>query len=249
MAKYSTRLLTLVLLAATPLAFPSGPLLGQEPLVTDRPDFTESAAAVVPGRVQVEAGATFESLDGIDAWSVGELLARIGVISGVELRVGVPSWIDVDGLEGFDDAFLGGKVEIPASDTWGTAVLFGTTVPVGDEEVAAAEWQPEVVLALERDLSERVGVGFNGGWGRPVVGEERVDELFGSAAVGFDLGDGWGAFAETFGFVTDGDGRAFVNGGITRLIGLDLQLDARIGTGVGGASDEWFAGVGLSQRW
>lgn len=249
MAKYSTRFLMLVLLATPPLAFSSGPLLGQEPLVTDRPDFTESAVSIVPGRVQVEAGATFESGDEVDAWSVGELLARIGVISGVELRVGVPSWIDVDGLDGFDDAFLGGKVEIPASDTWGTAVLFGTTVPVGDEEVAAAEWQPEVVFALERDLSERVGVGFNGGWSRPVEGEERVDELFGSAAVGFDLGGGWGAFGETFGFVTDGDGRAFVNGGITRLIGLDLQLDARVGAGVGGASDVWFAGVGFSRRW
>lgn len=36
-----------------------------DPLVGDRPDFTESAVTIAPGRVQVEAGATFYADTGL----------------------------------------------------------------------------------------------------------------------------------------------------------------------------------------
>ncbi|MDX1660461.1 MAG: transporter [Gemmatimonadota bacterium] len=228
----------------------ASPLTAQEPLVTDRPDFTESAASVEPGRIQIEAGTTFESADGLEAWTVGEVLGRIGVSPAIELRVGVPSYLDVNGAEGFDDAFLGTKVELPGGSGWGTALLAGTTVPVGDADVAANEWQPEIVLALARDLSQRAGLGFNLGWGRPVVEGEREDEFLASAAVGYDLGDGWGAFGEAFGFATGDDaGPAFLDAGVTRLVGPDFQLDARVGAGLFQAAGEWFAGIGFSRRW
>lgn len=226
------------------------PLQAQEPLVTDRPDFTESAASVEPGRVQVEAGATFGSADDVEVWSVGETLARIGVVPAIELRVGIPSWIDAEGLDGFDDAFLGAKLEIPAGGRWETALLAGTTVPVGDDEVAADAWQPELVLALAKELSGRVGLGINAGWSRPVVDGKREDEFLGSAAAGLDLGDGWGAFGEAFGFATTDDaGPAFLDVGVTRLFGPDLQLDARAGAGLFQAAGDWFVGIGFARRW
>jgi hypothetical protein len=49
-----------------------------EPLVTDRPDFTESAATVTRGRTQVEMGYTFTSAGDFDEHAMGELLVRIG---------------------------------------------------------------------------------------------------------------------------------------------------------------------------
>lgn len=218
-------------------------------LITDRPDFTESAASVEPGHVQIEAGTTFSDTDPGDESTVGELLARIGLVPGVELRVGVPSWIRAGGLDGFDDGFLGGKGEIPAGAGWEAAVLAGTTVPIGDGDVAADAWQPEVVLAFARDLAEGAGLGLNVGWGRPVEDGDRFDEFRGSAAVGLDLGGGWGAFGETFGFVADEAGPAFVDGGVTRLFGPDFQLDARVGAGLFQAAGEWFIGIGFARRW
>ena len=56
----------------------------QQPLISDRPDFTESAATITPGRVQMEAGYTFARLEEVEGHAIGEILARIGVLSGVE---------------------------------------------------------------------------------------------------------------------------------------------------------------------
>ncbi|MFQ5990494.1 MAG: hypothetical protein ACE5K9_11330 [Candidatus Methylomirabilales bacterium] len=55
--RFSSILATLIVLAW------SGWCTGQgskpDPLVTDRPDFTESTETVAPGRFQIEAGYTF----------------------------------------------------------------------------------------------------------------------------------------------------------------------------------------------
>lgn len=232
------------------LGLSAGALLAQEPLVTDRPDFTESASAVEPGRVQVEAGVTREEVDGGSVTTIGEILARIGVVPGIEARVGAPSWIESSAASGIGNAFLGAKAEVPAGGGWDGAILFGATVPVGDEDVASDAWEPEVVVAASHELGPRAELGLNAGWGRPLEDEERVDEFVASGAVGFDLGDGWGAFAEAFGFATvDDAGPAHLNAGVTRRMGPDLQLDARIGAGLFQAAGEWFVGIGFSRRW
>lgn len=247
MAKSSVRLL---LLLGVLLALPTQARPAQDPLVTDRPDFTESADAVEPGRVQVEAGATREEVEGGQVTSVGEVLGRIGIVPGLEARVGAPSWIDSSLGSGIGSAFLGAKAEVPVGGSWDGAILFGTTVPVGEEDVSPDAWEPEVVVAASRELGRRAGLGLNAGWGRPVEGEDRVHEFRASGAMGFDLGEGWGAFAEAFGFATPDDaGPAFLDGGVTRLVGPDLQLDARIGAGLFQASGEWFVGFGVSRRW
>lgn len=245
MTKHAARPALVLALVLVPAS-----LGAQEPLVTDRPDFTESASSVVPGRVQLEAGATLDRVDDENAVTLGEALFRIGVVPGLEARVGVPSWIDAGEASGLDSGFLGAKAELPAGAGWDLALLVGTTVPIGDDEVASDEWEPEAVLAAGRDLSETTGLGVNLGWGRPSDGEERIDEWRGSVAAGFDLGGGWGAYGEAFGFVTDGDaGPAFLDAGVTRLLGPDLQLDARVGAGLFDAAGDAFVGVGVSKRW
>jgi hypothetical protein len=61
-------------------------------MVTDRPDFTESASVVPRGRVQLEAGYTYardEDAGVLAAHSYPEALARIGVVDDrLELRLG-----------------------------------------------------------------------------------------------------------------------------------------------------------------
>src|SRR5688500_373298 len=75
--------------AAACVTAPGGP---RTPLVTDRPDFTESAVTV-PGGVQVEAGATYAGEAGADGTTVGEVLVRAALTPRAELRVGVPSYV------------------------------------------------------------------------------------------------------------------------------------------------------------
>ena len=63
-----------------------------EPLITDRPDFTESTDAIPAGHFQLEAGYTFtydrEHTDRVRDHAAPEFLLRIGVIDDVELRLG-----------------------------------------------------------------------------------------------------------------------------------------------------------------
>lgn len=231
------------------------PLAAQEPLVTDRPDFTESAVSVVPGRVQLEAGWTMETADEVDVHTLGEVLFRIGVLPRTEFRVGLNSFVTVDApggdSSGLDDVSIGAKFELleGRASRPQTAVLIGTTVPTGDGEVAAEEWQPEAILALEWDLSHRVGLGVNGGWTYAGTDDDRFHEGKASAAVGVGLTERVGAFFEAFGFVSEEEDPAFFDAGLTYLVSDDFQLDGRVGVGLDDDASDWFVGLGISQRW
>ena len=68
-------------------------------LVTDRPDFTESAVSVAPGRVQLEGGYTFSRIEAERTHTVGELLARFGAVDRLEFRLGINSAVVVQRFE------------------------------------------------------------------------------------------------------------------------------------------------------
>ena len=222
------------------------------PLVTDRPDFTESTATVEPGRVQVEGGYTYADEEGGTSHSVGELLGRIGATERLEVRVGLNSvgFVDAGGTSevGVEDASLGVKLALVGGDALAAAVLAGTTIPTGRSPLGGESAVPSVVLALSR------GVGAIG-WGGNVVAEwpedgagERYTDLGASLAAGVGLTDRTGLFLEVYGFRSpgrSGSGRLYLDGGLTRMLREDLQVDARVGGGEGG----WFVGVGLARRW
>jgi hypothetical protein len=73
-----------------------------------------------------------------------------------------------------------------------------------------------------------------------------------SIALGVSLSDKWGSYIEYFGLYTDGlaadFSQHFIDGGFTYLVNYNLQLDVRAGTGLNDASEDLFAGVGLSYR-
>lgn len=238
------------------------PLGGQEaepdPLVTDRPDFTESAATVAPGRFQLEAGYTFTRSGDERQHEAGEALLRVGIGDPIELRLGVPSFTTADGAdverEGFGDASIGLKatlVEPATAGTPRTALLLGTSLPTGDAGIGSAGLQPGATVALAWDLPDGVGLGVNLGY--ESVEEEEVDfgRAKGSVAVGLPLAGPIGAFLEGFLLVPEGSRpeEPFLDGGVTWLVGPNLQLDARVGAGFEGPDPSYFAGAGLSARW
>ena len=232
-----------------------------EPLVTDRPDFTESASVPGGGRVQVEGGWTVEEAEDVGEHSLGEILVRIGFGERFEARIEPATWIAVEGdggedISGLDDAGIGFKVlflEASSPGVPAVALLAGTTIPTGDDEIGVESWQPEARLALGWDLSEIWSLGANAGWGRPEEGGERFDQALGSVAVGRALGERLGAFAELYGFAPAGaegdDDAAYFDGGLTLAFGLDAQLDVRAGVGLTDASADWLFGLGFARRW
>ena len=246
---------------------------GEEPpLITDRPDFTESPIAVAPGLFQLEGGYTFSKDAGEDTHTLGEILLRIGILQRLEARIGLNSFVvstepgEPDGglppsrprsVRGLDDVTLAVKVELvrPAPSSPGVprlGIIAGTSLPTGRSDIGANGLQPGVLLAAAWELTGRLGLGTNFGYAYLEDEAGRFDQLSGSVAFGFSLTERLGTFAEYFGTFPVGSGRESANSadaGITYLLGPSLQLDMRIGLGLDGPRPNDFRGAGASWRW
>jgi hypothetical protein len=99
------------------------PTPGLGPLVSDRPDFTESASVVPTRYVQVESGYTVSRDASVTTQALGEVLARIGLHPRVELRLAPNSYTqERDGrqrVSGFQDVSIGTKLALtPGADAF-----------------------------------------------------------------------------------------------------------------------------------
>jgi hypothetical protein len=230
----------------------------EAPLVTDRPDFTESAVTVPRGDVQLESGYTFTRAEDGDEHALGEILLRIGLVERLEARIGLGShaWMTAAGNDpsGFEDPSLGLKAVLAQEERAGVAaaVLAATSIPIGDRDVGEDDWQPEIKLAVSRGLSEALALAANAGYARASEGGEGFDQGSASLSLGMGLSERWGAYAEAYGTFPaspSGDDEAVLNGGFTFLLHPLLQLDARAGAGLTDAAPDFFVGVGIARRW
>ena len=231
-----------------------------EPLVPDRPDFTDGVLIVGRGRPQVEAGLTFARAGSARETSLGEALLRVALSERAELHVGVPSYLRArDGFEsasGFDNSFLGTKIQISPGDDGkiGIALLAGTTLPTGSRRVAErGGLQPEIKLALAKEFSERVELGVNLGYARERDGRQRFSDFFASASLSASLSERLGGFFEIFArskVNAAGDDARYLATGLSYRVNPDLMLDVRVGRGVGNdfGGPDYFAGAGASLR-
>ena len=233
----------------------------EDPLVPDRPDFTEGTSIVPRGHFQLEGGATVGRIEDVDTTTFGELLVRIGAGERWEGRIGVSSYNRVetplDSVSGFDDPAIGLKVRF--TDSAGdlapgqpaAALVFETSIPGGDRELTADEWVPAAILALDWELGLRFGLGANVGYSYAAGEEDRFHQLFASLSSGFAITDRVGSYLEWYGFLEeseDGPSTHYVDGGVSFLINNDLQVDARVGTGLNDADPDWYVGVGAAVR-
>jgi len=231
-----------------------------EPLVPDRPDFTDGVLIVDRGRLQIEGGVTLNRAGSARETSLGEVLVRLPLSERAELRVGVPSYLrvhdDIETVSGFDNSFLGAKFLIlpPNDGNIGIAVLAGATLPTGSRRVAErGGLQPEIKLALAKEFSERIGLGVNVGYARENDGGERFNNFFASASLGVSLMERLGSFFEVVMLSkvnANGDDARYIATGLSYRVNLNLMVDVRVGRGVGNdfGSPDTFAGAGLSLR-
>jgi hypothetical protein len=255
---------SLVLLAAAPLAGQDFSGIA-EPLTSDRPDFTESTSIVPQGHVQVEGGYTMSRVEEEKASTLGEVLVRIGVSERLEARIGAGSFNRIDtgvagagDVTGFEDPSLSVKIALTEDDPNllppgrpFMALLLGTSVPVGDDELTTDEWEPFAKLALGWDLNDWWSLSSNVSYAYLADGGDRIHQLSASLSSGFSLTDRMGAYVEYYAFseeTLDGPSTHYVDGGVTWSVSPDLQLDARVGFGLNDPSPDWFAGVGAAVR-
>ncbi len=227
--------------------FDAAPAWAQADLVTDRPDLTESAVTVEPGKIQIETGVLFtQDKSGGATSEVTEVLGtllRIGLRDRLELRIGFDGLISVPGASGLGDASLGAKVML-AEETANrpqVAVLVETSVPIGGEEFTSDDYAPSVRLALSKDFGDSLGIGLNIGAEFP----EDDEILFYTLAAGVGIDDKNGVFFEVFG---DSESSHSFDVGWTYLAKSNLQFDVAAGVGLSDEAPDWFVGLGISVR-
>lgn len=245
-----------------------GPNL-DEPIVTDRPDFTEASVTVGQGVVQIETGYTYVYDDNASqsfrAHTAPEMLLRVGVLADwFELRLGYTYLEETTHtfgvgrttVNGSDDLYLGMKFALTgqAGILPEMAIMPQMRVPSGSSEVTAGETLPGVNWLYGWDVTEFIATG-----GQTQV-NRRLDDATGepyaefsqSWTINYSLADRLGGYTEWFCLAPDGadtnHNENYFDGGLTFLLTDDVQLDARAGVGLNDAAADMFTGVGLSIR-
>jgi hypothetical protein len=245
----------------------TGPDL-DEPLATDRPDFTEASSTVGRGVLQLESGYTYFLNDDAglreELHSCGEFLFRYGVIDDwFELRLVVlplHERID-DGVvpaseSGVSDLVVGCKTWLTAQDGWRpeVAVITALTLPTGSDPFTANDVQPGVNWLYGWDLSDRWSTAGSTGFYRTADDLDHDHLLVTQSwTFGYAFTESLGGYAETFALLPHSGLAAkpeyYVDGGLTYKFTKDIQADVRAGYGLNAAASDLFAGVGLSIRW
>lgn len=229
---------------------------GVGPLITDRPDFTESPVSVARGVIQLEGGYTLAGVRGTRSHSLGEILVRVGVGGPLELRFGVNSYQIAGGSparRGMEDSAIGAKLEmVEAAGARPTiGLIVGASLPTGARAFRSETVEPEAVVAMGWALPGGWSAGSNVGFllGASDAGED--NQWLGSLTVGRGVGGGpLAVFAEAYGFAEAAGGfEVFVDGGVTMSLGEHMQLDMRVARQVHGLTRETHIGVGIARRW
>lgn len=228
------------------------------PLVTDRPDFTESSEVVGLKVFQFESGFSYERAEHVGAVTVPSSLARIGLTGRSELRIGTDGYFSEGRggarVNGIADIELGVKLRLFNQDKAGVdiAVIPIVSLPTGADAVSSGGVDPTVKFTWARELPSGFGLSGNYNVASLSDGDERFAQQALSISLGHDLSFlGLGGYLETFGFtpMERGSGSGWtVDGGVSRQIGGDLQFDIEGGRGLTADAPDWFIGFGFAIR-
>ena len=253
-------------------SYEGGPDL-DEPLVTDRPDFTEASSTVGLGVVQLEVGYTYTRDDdptqSVENHSYGEPLLRIGMLANwFELRVGwnYVNEITVAGTQkntqsGSEDLYLGAKIGLTPQDGLlpEMALIPQMDVPTATSSGAGGFGSGEVLPGVNWiygwEINDCISTAGSSQFNRRLDDQTQQPfvEFAQSWTIGYSLTEQMGAYTEWFVLVPDGADtnrtQHFFNGGITYLMSDNIQFDVRAGVGLNDAADDYFVGSGFSIRY
>lgn len=251
-----------------PAGEPGGPPGFDEPLASDRPDFTESSTTVGRGVVQIEMGYTFiRDNDGgtyYNTHSFPESLFRVGMFAdwfefrfaynhGIQLVA--PPAISANTVAGGEDLYTGVKLALTSQRRWlpEMAIVPQFTIPSGDTDFSAHDVLPGVNWLYGWDITERLSTGGSTQVNKSVDDDgTNYYEFAQSWTVGFGWTNRLGSYIELFSHHPSGASSAkpeyYLDGGLTFRVTNNLQLDARAGTGINGAAADYFLGSGAVVR-
>lgn len=233
-----------------------------EPLITDRPDATESPTTIAPGFIQVETGGFYESFEDNDikseTFTYNTTLVRLGLLENLELRIG---WDFVEGqttinrnkldnvTSGFNPLLFGTKIAISEEKGWRPEI--GFIGHLYSPFTASQDYRPETTgvdfrFSFAHTLCEKSSLSYN-------IGAQWRDDSPEAAyiytlAYGYSITHKLGAYAEIYGdFPEDNKANHLWDAGLTYLISNNVQLDATVGSSITKGQDILLA-AGFSFR-
>lgn len=249
-----------------------------EPLATDRPDFTEASSVVGRGVLQIETGYTYfrDDEDGTRTRShtFPESLFRYGISDNIELRL-VWNYLWTSSAtagvsekdDGAEDLVLGAKFALTSQSGWvpESALILDFSTPTGGAAMTNhhAEFGSNYLYGwdLPNDKSLAGSFGYSTATqfhsillapAVPLVVSDRHSVFHSSVTHGIPLNESWNAYFEYFGLYFDGlsGGRPenYFDSGVTYLFNNNVQFDARFGVGLNPSAIDFFAGTGISVR-
>ncbi|MEH6534773.1 MAG: transporter [Psychroserpens sp.] len=217
------------------------------PLITDRPDATESPSTIAPGFIQVETGGFYESFEDnnikSETFTYNTTLLRLGLLDNLELRIG---WDFVEGktsvngnrlsdvTSGFNPLLLGTKIAISEEKGWlpEIGVLGHMYLPF----TASSDYRPETTgvdfrFSFAHTLNEKSSLAYNLGaqWRDDSPEAAYVYTL----AYGYSICEKLAAYLELYGDLPeDNKANHLWDAGLTYLISNNVQLDATVGSSI-----------------
>ena len=201
-------------------------------LSPDRPGYTWGAAVLPHHKVSWENGFGYESTpDGTRTWTLNSTIVRYGIFKNVELRVGTDFLLfdeDRDTKPTFAVAPLtiGTKLKVYESSSWlpsiGLLVEFKSP-HIGSKELLPSHLAPSTYLLFEHEITDWLWVCYNAGleWD----GETAEPQKYLALAVGFNITDQLGVFAETYHYLHSKESTHMTEVGLTWMVSRRLQLD------------------------
>lgn len=254
--------------APNPAAAAPAPLV----ISTDRPSFSDGTGIQPLWHLNVETGWLYTARNSDETntqrnqWP--EVLLRLGLLEErLELRLSTSgySWQRVDAgpgpvqeTEGWNDFSVGLKLKVCDQSGWfpRLCVLAQSSVGSGSDSVSNQVAEPAFKLLWSQDLALAIDerwsgftLGGNLNLALPTSGGERFLQGQVSVYLSYPLVPKLSGFTEFYALLPnskDGDAACYVDTGVTYLLDPRVQLDARIGIGLGGEADTFYTGVGIS---
>lgn len=231
-------------------------------MVSNRPGFSNVWEVVPRGEVELNTGLQLTRSGDDEALALGQVFVRAGLSQRVELRLGLNSWVEVDGpgneASGLEDPFVGLKFALfegSGAVGWGSpaaSLIVQSTLPVGAREFRADDAQPSVLMALAWDPAAQLHLDSNIGISSIDADSGRREELVTSHALGIGLSGGLALYFEYAGFYSTDDAHGDTHYGfvaMTLMPSSRLQFDIGVGRGFNGISPDDFVSLGVARRW
>jgi hypothetical protein len=223
-----------------------------DPIVTDRPDVTNSSLVVPRDSLQVENGVNGVARSGATRLDATNSRLRLGVADCLELLLDLPNYVGAlhGGGSGFGDLAPALKRQLgPLAGGIELSATVGLGLPTGATRVAGRGYQPYLQFPWSRELVDGWAVsGMVTGFWAP--DEARRDfTLESNLVISRELARDTELFVEFVGdYPRAGRPIQEINAGGAWRLSPTRQLDFHAGFGLDRDAPRWFLGVGYSFR-